>query len=106
MPASSRPVPVPRYCRCSMEQQKTRAQWRSLHREEILEPELPIIDPHHHLWERAGNPYLLDDFLTDVRAGHNIKASVFVDCGAFYRKTGPALMAPVGEVEFASKIAA
>jgi L-fuconolactonase len=88
------------------EQQKSRAKWRSLHREEILEPELPIIDSHHHLWERLGNRYLLDEFLADTRTGHNIKASVFVECGSFYRKTGPVLMAPVGEVEFANGIAA
>src|SRR5205085_9950924 len=85
-------------------QGKSRAQWRSLHREGILEPGLPIIDAHQHLWER-GNRYLLDDYLADVRTGHNIKASVFVECGAFYRKSGPELMAPVGEVEFARGIA-
>jgi predicted TIM-barrel fold metal-dependent hydrolase len=80
--------------------------WRSLHREDILEPELPIIDPHHHLWVRAGHRYLIDEFLADVQTGHNIRASVFVDCGSFYRKTGPELMAPVGEVEFANGVAA
>ena len=75
-------------------------------REEILEPDLPIIDPHHHLWLRPGNRYLLDEFLAEANSGHNIRASVFVDCGSFYRKNGPALMAPVGEVEFANGIAA
>jgi L-fuconolactonase len=89
-----------------MAQHDDRAKWRSLHREDILEPDLPIIDPHHHLWERPGNRYLLDDFLADVQTGHNIKASVFVECGAFYRKTGPVLMAPVGQVEFANGVAA
>jgi predicted TIM-barrel fold metal-dependent hydrolase len=83
-----------------------RATWRSLHREEILEPGLPIIDPHHHLWERPGQRYLLDDFLADVKRGHDIRASVFVECGAFYRRTGPELMAPVGQVEFANGVAA
>lgn len=86
--------------------QLRRAQWRSLHREEILEPGLPIIDPHHHLWQRPGNRYLVDEYLADVQSGHNIKASVFVDCGAFYRKAGPVLMAPLGEVEFANGVAA
>ncbi len=89
-----------------MQQHDSRAEWRSLQREEILEPDLPIIDPHHHLWERPGNRYLIDDYLADVRTGHNIRASVFVECGAFYRKTGPALTAPVGEVEFANGVAA
>ena len=89
-----------------MAQHNDRAKWRSLLREEILEPNLPIIDPHHHLWERPGNRYLLDDVLADMRTGHDIRGSVFVECGSFYRKTGPALMAPVGEVEFANGVAA
>jgi predicted TIM-barrel fold metal-dependent hydrolase len=84
----------------------SKAKWRSRHREEILEPDLPIIDPHHHLWDRAGDRYLLDEVVADMRTGHNIAASVFVECGAFYRKTGPTLMAPVGQVEFANGIAA
>jgi len=87
-------------------QQANRAQWRHLHSEEILEPELPIIDPHHHLWVRAGSRYLLDEYLADVRTGHNIRASVFVDFGSFYSKSVPTLMAPVGEVEFANGVAA
>jgi L-fuconolactonase len=83
----------------TVEQQQRKDKWRSLHREEILEPDLPIIDSHHHLWERAGNRYLLDDVLADMRTGHNIRASVFVECGAFYHTGGPVEMAPVGEVE-------
>jgi predicted TIM-barrel fold metal-dependent hydrolase len=89
-----------------IEQHQSKAKWRSLHREEVLEPDLPIIDPHHHLWVRASNRYLLDECLADVRTGHNIRASVFVECGAFYRKAGPVMMAPVGEVEFANGVAA
>src|SRR5204863_9201464 len=76
------------------------------HREDILEPELPIIDPHHHLWNRGGNRYLLDEVLADMQTGHDVRASVFVECGSFYRKSGPAAMAQVGEVEFANGIAA
>ena len=82
------------------------AQWLSQHSEEVLEPDLPIIDAHHHLWGRPGNRYLIDDYLAEARTGHNIEASVFVECGAFYRKTGPELMAPVGQVEFANGVAA
>jgi len=79
---------------------------RTAYTEPVLEPELPIIDAHHHLWDRAGNRYLLPDYLMESATGHNICASVFVDCGSFYREQGPALMAPVGEVEFANGIAA
>ncbi|HTE14485.1 MAG TPA: amidohydrolase family protein [Burkholderiales bacterium] len=96
----------PSHAKAVMEQYEHRVKWLSRHREEILEPDLPIIDAHHHLWVRPGNRYLLDEFLAEVRTGHNIKASVFVDCGSFYRKTGPVPMAPVGEVEFANGVAA
>ncbi|MBI3369822.1 MAG: hypothetical protein HY021_15630, partial [Burkholderiales bacterium] len=34
--------------------------------EQILEPALPIVDPHHHLWDRTGNRYLLDELLADT----------------------------------------
>src|SRR5262245_60486444 len=84
----------------------SRANWLALRREDALEPDLPIIDAHHHLWVRPGNRYLVDEFLADARSGHNIKASVFVECGAFYRKGVPDLMAPVGQVEFANGVAA
>ena len=74
--------------------------------EAILEPELPIIDTHHHLWERNGHRYLLHEFLDDVGAGHNLVASVFMECHAMYRAGGPEAMRPVGETEFVAGIAA
>ncbi len=88
------------------EQHVRRLQWLSQHKEEILEPDLPIIDAHHHMWVRAGNRYYLEDFLAEAQTGHNIKASMFMECGSFYRKNASALMAPVGEVEFANGVAA
>ncbi len=87
-------------------QHQRRLEWLSQHQEAILEPALPIIDAHHHLWVRAGNRYYLEDFLAETQTGHNIKASVFVECGSFYRKQASALMAPLGEVEFANGVAA
>ncbi len=74
--------------------------------EAILEPELPIIDTHHHLWERNGHRYLLDEFLADCRSGHNIVATVFLECHSMYRATGPEALRPVGETEFVTGIAA
>jgi predicted TIM-barrel fold metal-dependent hydrolase len=74
--------------------------------EPILEPELPIIDTHHHLWERPDHRYLLHEFLDDVRTGHNIVATVFMECHAMYRAKGPEEMRPVGETEFVAGIAA
>ncbi len=75
-------------------------------REEIIEPELPIVDPHHHLWDRNNHRYLLEELLADTGSGHNVVATVFVDCVAFYRQDGPAEMKPVGETEFANGVAA
>ena len=73
--------------------------------ETALDPDLPICDPHHHLWRRPDNPYLLHDFLRDATGGHRIVASVAVECGAMYREAGPAELRPVGETEFLEEIA-
>src|SRR5260221_3884097 len=72
----------------------------------ILEPELPIIDTHHHLWDRNGWTYLLPELLADLNTGHNIVATVFEECRSMYRADGPVEMRPVGEVEFVAGIAA
>ena len=74
--------------------------------EDPLEPGLAICDPHHHLWRRPNNPYLLDDFLRDASGGHRIVSSVAVECGAMYRDGGPPELRPVGETEFLESIAA
>ena len=85
--------------------------------EEVLEPALPIIDPHHHLWDmrRARlDPdsfrqrlYLCDEISRDITAsGHNVVQTVFAQCGAFYRADGPAEMRCIGETEFVHGIAA
>ncbi len=80
--------------------------WTRQRHEEALEPDLPIIDPHHHVWERKKSRYLIDELREDVDSGHNILATVFIECGAMYRAEGPAELAPVGEVEFVNGIAA
>lgn len=94
--------------------------------EAIIDPELPIVDPHHHLWDftpllprmpeiahpfgritRQSPRYLFEELYADCRAsGHNVVATVFLQCGAFYRADGPAEMKPVGEVEFVNGVAA
>ena len=94
--------------------------------ESILEPDLPIIDPHHHLWDwppavfanrpgpqhgfetvvRRAVRYLLPEFLTDLNTGHNIRATVFVQCGAMYRADAQDAFKPVGETEFVNGVAA
>jgi len=94
-------------------------------REAILEPDLPIIDPHHHLWDRralvATLPpvkhgfenvvrrvprYLLDELLADTGSGHKVIGTVYVECGAMYRADGPPELKPVGETEFVNGVAA
>lgn len=77
--------------------------WLARAREEVIDPTLPIVDPHHHLWIENGVPYLLDELLGDTQDGHRIMATVFVQAHYGYRSTGPAALAPVGETE---KIAA
>jgi hypothetical protein len=79
--------------------------WLGKLTEEILEPELPIVDPHHHLWDHPGSRYLLDELLADVNSGHNIVATVFIQCGSAYRTGGPEEMRPLGESEFVRGIA-
>lgn len=83
-----------------------RADWLSRRSELILDPALPIIDPHHHLWDRPGWQYMLPDLLADTKSGHNIKATVFIQCRAFHRADGPDGMKPIGETEFANGVAA
>ena len=80
--------------------------WIAARQEPILEPELPIIDPHHHVWDGERGRYLVHELAADVNTGHNILATVFIEAGAMYRAGGPEAMAPVGEVEFVNGIAA
>ena len=71
-------------------------------REAPIEPELEIIDAHHHLWDTKNRYglYDLDDLRIDTGSGHNITHTVFIDCGANYRTTGPEEFRPVGETEY------
>lgn len=79
--------------------------WLGLTEEAALEPRLPIIDPHHHLWDRPGNRYLLEELVADTRA-HNVRQTVFVECSSMYRASGPEELKVVGETEFVQGIAA
>ncbi|MBP0465508.1 amidohydrolase family protein [Roseomonas sp. PWR1] len=72
----------------------------------MLDPAQPIIDPHHHLWDRPGWRYLLDDMLADLRTGHDVRATVLVQARAFHRADGPEAFRPVGETQFAAGVAA
>ena len=79
--------------------------WLASTPEAAIEPELPIIDPHHHLWDFSRGRYFLDELLTDT-TDHNVRQTIFIECGAMYRADGPESMKPLGEIEFAAGIAA
>lgn len=74
--------------------------------ETAIEPGMPIIDAHHHLMDRPGWPYLFDAYLADISAGHDIRATVFIESQAMCRANGPQALRPVGETEFAAGVAA
>jgi predicted TIM-barrel fold metal-dependent hydrolase len=88
----------------------TNQAWLERKIEAALEPDLPICDPHHHLWEfrtsGVQSRYLLDEFRADLSGGHNIVSTVFIECGQMFRAMGPAALRPVGETEFVNGIAA
>src|SRR5262245_55156368 len=94
----------------AMVTQATNADWLALTVEDALEPDLPICDPHHHLWDlrpgRLAPRYLLDEVLADVQSGHNVVSTVFIECGAMFKTDGPEALRPVGETEFVNGIAA
>ncbi|ANK13479.1 amidohydrolase family protein [Erythrobacter neustonensis] len=94
-------------------------------REPILDPDLPIIDPHHHLWDLrpmvpmfptphhpfiaaiAPNAhYTFDQLHAHLTTGHNIVGTVFMECGAFYNGAYGDALKPVGEAEFVNGVAA
>jgi predicted TIM-barrel fold metal-dependent hydrolase len=83
-----------------------RQDWLDRRTEPTLEPDLAIIDPHHHLWDRPDWRYMFGDFLADTTSGHNILATVYVQARAMYRVAGPTEMRPVGETEFVNGVAA
>lgn len=84
-----------------------RNEWLALHREAPLQPELPIIDAHHHLWDRQTGRYLTHEFSDDIQtSGHRVVSSVYVQCRSMLRRDGSETLKPLGEIEFASGIAA
>ncbi|MBU8539187.1 amidohydrolase family protein [Falsiroseomonas tokyonensis] len=83
-----------------------REAWLDQWREAALDPALPIVDPHHHLWDRDDERYLLEELLQDAASGHDIRATIFVQCASMYRAEGPEALRPLGETEFVNGIAA
>jgi predicted TIM-barrel fold metal-dependent hydrolase len=79
-----------------------RPDWLALREEEILEPARQIVDPHHHLWDRDDQRYLIEEMTSDLVSGHNVIATVYVEARSMYRARGAEAFRPVGEVEFAN----
>ena len=80
--------------------------WLALTAEDAIEPERPIVDAHHHLWTHVDPPYLLDDLLADTGAGHNVVATVFIECGWNWdRDTADPVMIPVPETAAVAELA-
>ena len=77
-------------------------QWLELATEVAIEPDLEIVDPHHHMWDTvsAYGRYELEDLRADTNAGHNVVETVFIDCGANYLSDGPTHLQPVGESHY------
>ena len=75
-------------------------EWLSQLREDVIDPAREIVDPHHHLWPKPHLSYDLEELWSDTDDGHNVTATVFMECGSAYRKDGPEHLRPVGETEF------
>jgi hypothetical protein len=79
---------------------RVRDEWLLAHREPILEPEVPIVDAHHHFYDRPGWRYLEEDYRADAGSGHAVRASVYMQALTRYPTFGPDACKPVGETEY------
>lgn len=74
--------------------------------EEVIDPAQAIVDAHHHMWWRPPEAYQFPEILADVQSGHDVRATVFMQCTAMYRADGPEAFRPVGETEYVNGVAA
>jgi L-fuconolactonase len=85
--------------------------WLQQVQEDIVDPQLPIIDPHHHLWFMGPQfpyrtyDYNVDNLCDDLGSGHNIVATVFIEARANARPDGPEHLRTVGETEWVNSVA-
>jgi L-fuconolactonase len=87
-------------------QAPVRQEWLAKRTEAILEPELPIIDPHHHLWDQPRYRYMVPELLADLGSGHKIVATMYEQAREMYRADGPEELKSLGETEFVNGVAA
>ncbi|KCZ58143.1 amidohydrolase family protein [Hyphomonas chukchiensis] len=81
-------------------------EWLAQVREDVIDPDREIVDPHHHLWPKPFLSYDLEELWSDTEDGHNVVQTVFMECGSSYRKDGPERFKPIGETEFIAAAAA
>jgi predicted TIM-barrel fold metal-dependent hydrolase len=80
--------------------------WQGAFTEEVIDPEIPIIDAHHHLQEDSKGRYLFHEAVADMASGHNFIATVHVQARSMMRAEGPAHLRDMGEIEYARGAAA
>jgi predicted TIM-barrel fold metal-dependent hydrolase len=83
-----------------------RPDWLARHVEPIIEPDYPVVDAHHHLFDWPIWRYRFEDYLADLGSGHKVIATVYAECGAMYKAGGPVAFKPLGETEFVTGVAA
>jgi predicted TIM-barrel fold metal-dependent hydrolase len=81
-----------------------REDWLKLTNESVIDPEIPICDPHHHLWYEDNNSYTVEQFQQDISGGHRVIQSVFIESRKMLRKDVSQEMQPVGETEFVQNL--
>ncbi len=80
--------------------------WLAQLTEEIVDPDLPIVDPHHHFWKQSSwGPYMLEDLWADTESGHRIERTVFLECRSEYYESGSEERKPLGETAFVDSLA-
>ena len=72
----------------------------------VYEPELEIVDAHHHLSDHAGSSYLLDDLLADTSSGHCVTQTVYIECGWHWNRHAPPALVPLPETSAVKELAA
>ncbi len=80
-------------------------EWLQQVSEPVVDPARDIVDPHHHLWPQPSMGYNIDELLIDTSDGHAVSQTVFMECGAAYRKDGPDFLRCVGETAFVAQAA-
>ena len=83
-----------------------RQEWLDQHIEDPISPNIPIIDPHHHLWDVGFGRYYIEELLEDINSsGHNIVSTVYIMSSSntkIYSKDGLEEFKPLNEIEFAT----